>query len=367
MASNSTSEYKVVADVIVSPDEDIIVQVVGDMYKGSVAEQNRYTTVSDVNEISDFPAIPVTSEVFLDYLRTDSYTPNGTRERPYKTLATALAKAITLTPGGGNPIRIIMISGNTSATAETVSITNGHIYLVGDNSSGTHAPIYFYGQITLNGSAASISDNHFSIANLAIQAVSGTTAITFSGTNPQRLFMKDVWLTGNGSADAMRMTNTGSGSTANIDDCKFSHNGTGHYHSINILAGTANLSTCETSGVLSGAFGVAGALNLSFSEILSSGEYAVDVYTGGVLTMATCKVTTTAANSYGIKLGEAGATAVIGNVLFTVPAAGTARCVYGVASTVLYHTGLSFYPGGNAKISSAISSTAIGTTPSFVA
>ena len=50
MASNNTSEYKSVADRIVSPDEDIIISVVGDMYKGSISEPNRYATISDVGE-----------------------------------------------------------------------------------------------------------------------------------------------------------------------------------------------------------------------------------------------------------------------------------------------------------------------------
>lgn len=47
--SHNTSEYKVIADKIVSPDEDIIIHVAGDVYKGSIEEQNRYTTVSDLN------------------------------------------------------------------------------------------------------------------------------------------------------------------------------------------------------------------------------------------------------------------------------------------------------------------------------
>jgi hypothetical protein len=47
MASNSSAEYKVIADQIVSPDEDIIVKITGDIYKGSIDEQNRYVTVSD--------------------------------------------------------------------------------------------------------------------------------------------------------------------------------------------------------------------------------------------------------------------------------------------------------------------------------
>lgn len=49
MASNLTSEYKVVTDRIVSPDEDIIVTIAGAMYKGSIEEPNRYVIVSDLD------------------------------------------------------------------------------------------------------------------------------------------------------------------------------------------------------------------------------------------------------------------------------------------------------------------------------
>lgn len=48
MASNLSSEYKVITDRIVSPDEDIIVTVTGAVYKGSIVEANRYVTVSDI-------------------------------------------------------------------------------------------------------------------------------------------------------------------------------------------------------------------------------------------------------------------------------------------------------------------------------
>lgn len=50
MASNSSSEYKVVADKIVSPDEDIIVKVRGAMYKDSIEEPNRYATIGEIGE-----------------------------------------------------------------------------------------------------------------------------------------------------------------------------------------------------------------------------------------------------------------------------------------------------------------------------
>lgn len=50
MASNSSSEYKVVADKIVSPDEDLIIRVSGAMYKDSIEEPNRYVTLGEVGE-----------------------------------------------------------------------------------------------------------------------------------------------------------------------------------------------------------------------------------------------------------------------------------------------------------------------------
>lgn len=52
MASNNSSEYKVVADKIVSPDEDIIFRVQGALYLNSIEEPNRLTTVSDLGNIS---------------------------------------------------------------------------------------------------------------------------------------------------------------------------------------------------------------------------------------------------------------------------------------------------------------------------
>ena len=50
MTSNLSSEYKVVADKIVSPDEDILIQTTGNVYKNSFTEGNRYVTVSDLGE-----------------------------------------------------------------------------------------------------------------------------------------------------------------------------------------------------------------------------------------------------------------------------------------------------------------------------
>jgi hypothetical protein len=50
MASNNSSEYKVVADKIVSPDEDIIFRVQGSLYINSIEENNKIATIADVGE-----------------------------------------------------------------------------------------------------------------------------------------------------------------------------------------------------------------------------------------------------------------------------------------------------------------------------
>lgn len=61
MASNSSAEYKVIADYIVSPDDDIVVLIDGDMYKGSITEENRYPTMSDVGASAPIAYTPVWS------------------------------------------------------------------------------------------------------------------------------------------------------------------------------------------------------------------------------------------------------------------------------------------------------------------
>jgi len=80
MASNNTSEYKIVTDKIVSPDEDIVVSLVGDMYKGSISEPNRYPTMSDIGASAPIAYTPVWSGTGLTQssnLATGSYFDYG--------------------------------------------------------------------------------------------------------------------------------------------------------------------------------------------------------------------------------------------------------------------------------------------------
>lgn len=188
--------------------------------------------------------------------------------------------------------------------------------------------------------------------------------------------MRDVWITANGSSHGINMTNSGAGSVLHANDCKFSHNGSGHYHCLNITNGTANIDTSESSGATVGIIGITnGACYITSSDIQSSGDYAIDIYTGGVLSLANSKITTTAANSIGISLTHATAVAIVGNVSFSVPAsASTGRAISGVATVApygLYYGVMYFLPDGvggitNSKITSAMARTPISTTITLV-
>ena len=310
----------------------------------------------------------VTTAIYVDFLRSDSYVATGSRNYPFKTLALAYTLAYS-TATDSNPKIIVLLSGNT--TPENIVFSKGHIFLIGEHSSGTHAPIVFTGSLTFTGPSASISSNHFAVTGLAIVGVSGVDVITFSGTNPQRLFMKDVWVTANGTSHGITMINSGVGSTLHTNDCKFSHNGSGHYHCVNVAAGTANIDTSESSGTTVGAFGITnGSCNITSSDIQAAGSYAIDVYAGGILSIANSKITTTAADSIGISLTHATAIAVVGNVSFSVPASsGAGRAISGVSSSGpygLYYGPMYFLPIGiiasNDKVSSLMAKTPIDAT-----
>lgn len=307
----------------------------------------------------------------MDFLRPDSYVATGSRTYPFKTLALAYALA-SVTATDSNPKIIVLLSGNT--VPENVTFSRGHIFLIGENSSGTHAPIVFTGALTFTGPNASISSNHFAVTGLALMGVSGTNVVTFSGAYPQRLFLKDVWITANGASHGITMTNVGAGSTLHTNDCKFSHTGSGHYHCIDVTAGTANIDTSESSGATVGIVGIAnGSCNISGCDIQSAGSYAIDVYAAGIVSIANSKITTTTAGSNGIVLSHATAIAVVGNTSFVIPTVGGGRVITGVASAYpygLFYGPLYFLPNPdftvNNKINPIVPFTAIVSSPSFV-
>jgi hypothetical protein len=249
---------------------------------------------------------------------------------------------------------------------ENVAFNNGGIFLTGAFSSGTHSGINLTGQITCNGSSASISDNHFSISNLRIIAPSNAYGILARGTNPQRVFMRDLWIDAAGSGACVR-ANGNNSSIIHLNTAHLAHSNTGDVYGVQVANGVVTMTDIETSGSITVASVSPGAnLVLTGSEIDANNAAAIEVY-GGTVTVGTSILTNANTTGHGIALKTAGSVALVQNVLFNVQSGTNARAVFGVTGSACYYQYLSFYPGSNSKMSSNVSNTALTTTFTFTA
>lgn len=103
MASNSTPEYRILADQILSPDEDIIVKIAGAMYKGSITEPNRYATVGDLAGLTGGSA--------LNYVQVEA-------DQVTVTTSPQELVALTITTTGA-PVQISITGEGSNAVAST--------------------------------------------------------------------------------------------------------------------------------------------------------------------------------------------------------------------------------------------------------
>jgi hypothetical protein len=361
------------------------------------------TTAGGVDLFDTATDYQVTNQYFVDPARTDDYVPTGTITKPFNSIAdaqTAIELAITagsLTPGEISPVYIILC-GNTT---ENITLSRGHVFLVGFNST-IHAPIYLYGSITVSGSATgsgAIDANHFSLQGLAIVAVPQKACIHFTGSNAQRLFVKDLWLTARGNqtgstpltdaggygiyADCTGFrTSPASNSVIHGSDLKISHTGTGDVYCFRMgnqsIAATvsADFANVETSGATQvGAVSSGCLLAFSNSELDANGDVCLESYGSGVLSVANSSITNAATGeSYGVWLHTSGGAALITNTIMDVVSSNTnSRMIKGVAGTALFYKNImigrattSPFAEHNKKIDTVVTAVAI-TTDSFTA
>ena len=289
-----------------------------------------------------------TNQFFVDPYRTHDYTPTGTISKPYWTIAAALTAidtlitAGTIVPAETNPVFVVLCGSIT----ENVTLTKGHIFLTSFNG-GIHTPIYLFGTITINGAnstTSALDANHFSIEGLSINAPAQQACIYFTGTNAQRLMVKDLWLTATGSqTGSTPFTNAGGygiyadctgirasdGHKSSIhgNDIKVSHNGTGDVYCFKIGSNagtarvTADFNNVETSGATQvAAVGSGCTLGFANSELDANGETCVEVYGLGQLSItgSTIQNVRTSAESYGIWLHASTSACVIMNSVIDV-------------------------------------------------
>ena len=360
---------------------------------------NKKLTLAAVKSYAvDYPA---TNQFYIDPKRTDNYTATGNPNKPFKTIAACYAYIKTLIAnntidaGEVNPIFIILQGSIT----ENITLDTGHIFLVGQNST-IHAPIYLNGTITISGSATgsgAIDTNHFSLQGLAIVAVPQKACIHFTGSNAQRLFVKDLWLTARGNQTGTTpLTDAGgygiyadctgyraspaSNSVIHGSDVKVSHTGTGDVYCFKIggqgIAATvsADFANVETSGATQvGAVSSGCLLAFTGSELDANGEVCLESYGSGVLSVANSSITNAATGeSYGVWLHTAGGAALVTNTIIDVESSNAnSRMIKGVAGTALFYKNIMIgrattTPFGehNKKIDSAVTAVAI-TTDSF--
>ena len=298
-----------------------------------------------------------TNTFYVDPLRTQNYTPSGTAIQPFFTISAAISAAVTAGYTDSNPAFVLLLSNIT----ENITMKPG-IFLT-SFGTGTHGSPIITGTITVSSSTGSISSNHYSVSNLRIVAPTDGTCIDFTGTAPQRLFMRDVWLDANGTGTDIFMDNTDATSVLHLNTAHLAHSGTGDIYCIDLTTGNAYLTDIETSGTVQVAAVRTGTvMTIDSSEIDANNDAAIEAY-GGTLTVTNSIITNAKANSNGVALNTTGSVCTLLNVLFSIPA-GSGKAVFGTTTSLLYYLNVAFVPGTNTgkTASPALIATQLGTT-----
>ena len=307
-----------------------------------------------------------TNTYFVDPARTDVYTQVGTINRPFKTITAANAAAYTSGHNDSNPAYIVLMGSIT----ENVTLTQGGIFLTSAFASGTHSAVNLTGNITINAGTGTLSDNHFSISNMRIIAGTNGKGVNFTGTNPQRLFMRDLWIDANGTGSCVYADNTGTGSTVHMNTGHLTHSAPAgnDVYCFDARKGTMTLTDIETSGnVQVGRTATGATMTVDSSEIDAINGAAFEMY-GGNLIVTRSTITNTYQYGNGINLLGSGSILTVGDCLFNISgASANVRAVYNYLASVsslnaMYYQYLAFFPGSNNKITANLANTALTTT-----
>lgn len=306
------------------------------------------------------PSYPVTSHIFVDANRTDSYNGNGSISAPYRTIAEAMLAISSrqVKPSALNPVFIVLMS----SIVEDVVFAMGGVYLTGFCASGFSAPIYINGTITINGSAAgstAIYNNVFSITNVAINAAPDKDCIFYTGQNAQQLKMHNVSLLAHGEHGTALHTNNTAEINPHITQITGSnirclHNGgdTNMWFD----GGTALFTNIHFNGPARAVIvGDDARVSIEGGTTRVSSHSTFVVLQDGMLNLNNYTITNTEAGAAGISLMNAAAIAVINDVKFDITNAGTSpRAVAGVDGSTLKYGAVTFTDGSCNKIDNGI-------------
>jgi hypothetical protein len=269
---------------------------------------------------------------FVDPTRTSgTYTRTGTFTSPYNSITAAFDAAVAAGFNDSFTATVILMNN----TAENITLRPG-VFLT-SLGTGTHGSPLLAGTVTVTSSTGTTVSNHYSISNLRIAAEGNNHCINFTGTAPQKLFMRDLWLDISGTGNGIRVNNTGTGSTVHLDTGHLAHAGTGDVYCINVMNGNCYVTDIETTGTTQVAAVRSGCtLTLDSCELDANGDIVCETYGTGTLVITNSAITNTKINSTGILINDAGGTVTLGNNLITIPN-GTGYAVQGPNGSFVFH------------------------------
>ena len=312
---------------------------------------------------------------YVDPSRTDinPAASTGTISSPFLTITAALAYIEARIADGTlsnfdetanivlNPQFIVL----TSSTTEDVTLTRGHIYIVGDTPDAGHVPIWIQGHVTITPGGATKAANDFGLFHVAVLPTGNFHGVKVTGTAACRVYLEDVYVyQGSSGYSCVYMDNSDVTTKLEMVDCHTSRAG-GSTYLVDIQSAYCLIRNLETNGV-------GQVLNFANAATGTMLQSTIDANTGSVITlsgtvqfgMGECILnnTSAAANTYGVTMSGT-ASIQFGVCTFNIPAAqATNRAINGVAGNVVLYTGTVFQYGTCDKISTAITLIALDTT-----
>lgn len=282
---------------------------------------------------------------------------NGTAQKPFATIQAAHDyAAANLTATTHVVIRIA------PGTYAGVTLTRPRTHLSGFASMSQATRLI--GSITINPTTVveGVYNSTFNLEHLLVSPSSGS-ALVVTGDQVLSVMGHRVkfWI-GNQTQSVMQVNNTAAaGVRMEFVDCTFQNEASSGItcDMSNVFAGTFKL--CNFYGGSNVALKTTNCtLTLNSTGFWSSGTDVLSLNGSSVITAGNCSFSNSKANSNGVNIA-AGATAVIGQCAFDVPA-GTGYAIKGVAGAVLVHASNIITYGKNNKLSSAITALPMGTS-----
>ena len=311
---------------------------------------------------------------YVDPSRTDinPAASTGDVNNPFLTITAALAHIEARMADGTlsnfDPTANIVLSPQfivlLSSTTENVTLTRGHIYIIGDTPDAGHVPIWIQGHVTITPGGATKALNDFGLFHVAVLPTGNFHGVKVTGTAACRVYLENVYVyQGTSGYSCVYMDNSDATTKLELVDCTVGRD-SGSTFLVDIQSAYCKIDNLETNGqgqALNFANAAAGTL---LNSVIDAGVGAVITLSGTVpFGMGNCILnnTSAAANSHGVTMSGT-ASMQFGVCTFNVPnAQATNRAINGVAGNVVLYTGPVFQYGTCDKISTAITLIALDT------